>query len=249
MKIALFGYGKMGKKIASLAKERGDDVVAILGQRRESKDSIAEADVCIDFSHSTLVEKHLQMAIAAQKPFIIGTTGWDPIAPAVEKKVKQGGIGCLASANFSIGFHLFSQVVEEAARLFNAFDDYDVSGWEAHHRQKEDSPSGTAKCLTEILIANMDRKKNANYDRSESKIGDGELHFATLRCGSIPGSHHILFDSPIDTITLSHQARSRDGWALGALQAADWIQDKNGFFTMKDWLKIGVRPDIRTFGT
>lgn len=226
MKIALIGYGKMGRLVETVAKGRGHTIVAIIDPHQETKTidktSLKGAEVCIDFTHPTTVLSNLKACASLGLNVVIGTTGWDQQLPQVKEIVNKSGIGCLYSANFSIGVNLFIKMVEEAAKLMNHFDEYDVAGLEYHHKQKVDSPSGTAKMLTEALLKNGPRKKQCD--------------FSSVRCGSIPGTHTIVFDSPADTITLSHEARSREGFAKGAVTAAEWIQGKKGLFTINDLL-------------
>jgi|688.fasta_scaffold73644_4 4-hydroxy-tetrahydrodipicolinate reductase len=210
LKIFLFGSGKMGKKIKELAPHQGHQIV----------DNFFEADIGIDFSHSDVLLDHVEAAIKAEKNLVIGTTGWEAQTAEIRHLVKQAQIGVLYSPNFSIGVALFLNIVKQAAKLL-AGTGYEVSGLEAHHSQKMDAPSGTAKLLTEVLRKEMDL----------------ETSFCSLRCGHIPGTHTLLFDSPCDTITLTHAARNRDGFALGALSAAEWLLGRKGFYTLEDMLK------------
>lgn len=213
-KIALLGFGKMGKSIASLAETADAEIVAQFSRRAPATpEALKEASVCIDFSHPDAVLNHVKVAAVAKKPIVIGTTGWLEEMEMVKKIVKEANIGCLFSPNFSIGIALFRAIVEEATKRIQHFPEYDTGMIEMHHAAKADAPSGTANMLASVA---------------------GNPPIASLRCGSIPGTHQILFDSPIDTITLTHTARSRDGFALGALKAAHWIDGKTGFFTMED---------------
>lgn len=226
MKIALIGYGKMGKLLETTAVAKGHAVVARIDPHLATKtitaDALAAADICIDFSNPESAIPNLQACAALGKSVVIGTTGWDAQRKQAEEIVKKYGIGCLYSANFSLGINLFMAIVARAAELINPFDDYDVAGYECHHNQKLDSPSGTAKALTEILLSKLSRKSSCD--------------FASIRCGAIPGTHTILFDSPADTITLTHQARNREGFATGAITAAEWLQNKKGWYTIQDLL-------------
>lgn len=221
LKIALFGYGTMGKLIEKMAKEQGHDIVAKIS-RQNSIDSLANVDVCIDFSHASCVMDHVSFCVKHQINLIIGTTGWENQLEEVRKKVEKSSIGCLYAPNFSLGVHLFIQIVSYAASLINRVEGYDVSGVEYHHKNKVDKPSGTAKALTQQLL-----KQLKQFDT---------IPFESVRCGSIPGTHTLLFDSPSDTIVLTHQARNKDDFAKGALRAAEWMMDKKGFFTLDDML-------------
>jgi len=227
MKIALIGYGKMGKLIETVAAAKGHTVVGRVNQtNRMSKQTIGDADVCIDFSHPDSLVNNLQGCASLGKNVVIGTTGWDNNKQLVENIIREHNIGCIYAANFSIGVNLFMHIVANAAKLIDSFDDYDVAGIEYHHKHKVDSPSGTAKYLTEVLLKNAPRKKRCD--------------FSSVRCGSIPGIHTIVFDSPADTITLTHEARSREGFAKGAVAAAEWIRGKRGLFTIEDLLGIAT---------
>lgn len=205
--MALIGYGRMGKKIETCAAPH--QIVA--KYTRTAKQDLSLADVWIDFSHPEGVLEHVRLAAAMQKPLVIGTTGWDQ----ERQKVKEAaqGIGVIYSPNFSLGVHRFKALLQAAAALLEG---YEAAGVEMHHRSKADAPSGTAKLLQQAVRG---------------------LNFSSVRCGSLVGEHTVLFDSDEDTITLNHQAKSRDAFAKGAVKAAEWIIDKKGFFTMDDLLK------------
>lgn len=224
MKLALLGYGKMGKMVEQAALARGHQIVLIHNKTNAKPIDLSEADLCIDFSHPDCVLTHIKLAADYKKNIIVGTTGWDQSFPVVDQLVKKAGIGLLYAPNFSIGVHLFLKVVAEAAKLISQFNDYDVALLESHHRKKVDSPSGTAKALVNVLLKEMKNKKQ------------DQLQVASLRCGSIPGNHSIIFDSAVDTITLSHEARSREGFASGAVLAAEWLLGKKGLFSLEDLL-------------
>jgi 4-hydroxy-tetrahydrodipicolinate reductase len=151
--------------------------------------------------------------------------------------VKNNQVALIHAANFSLGMNIFYQILQQAAALFDRFENYDVSGIELHHHKKADSPSGTARKLADILLKYIQRKKKATYDLVNRKIEPDELHFASLRCGSIPGTHKIIFDSTADTVELTHTARNRQGLALGAVLAAEWIRGRKGFFSIDDMMK------------
>lgn len=225
MKIALIGYGKMGRLVEKAAPERGHLITAKIHPRHWRPEEIENADICIDFSHPDCAVGNLKWAASMRKNFVMGTTGWTEHLDAVKQLVKDSGIGFLYAPNFSIGIALFLRIVEEAAKLIAPFEEYDCGGWECHHALKADSPSGTAQAILGRLTDIM-KEKNPQ--------------FTSTRCGSFPGTHTLIFDSPADTITLSHQARSRDGFVQGALSAAEWLQGKSGFFTLQDMLKSGV---------
>jgi 4-hydroxy-tetrahydrodipicolinate reductase len=236
MKIALMGYGKMGKQIEQLAVEKGHAISAILtssiSSKKESEELLGRADVCIDFSHHDTLLSHVEWAAAAQKNIVIGTTGWERDLENVKKIVLQAGIGCLYSPNFSIGIHFFLQLIAQASSIAASWEECDVGLIEAHHRQKQDAPSGTAKEIARIILEQHPQKQQIS---KEGQKGDTSiLSVATLRCGFIPGTHSVILDSPCDTITLTHQARDRSGFASGSIRAAEWLIGRQGFFGFQD---------------
>lgn len=175
--------------------------------------SLDEADVCIDFSVAEAVAHHVEEACHAHVPIVIGTTGWEKDLPLVQKYVAESHNAALYAPNFSIGIALFRKLLKEARRLYA---DYALTGVETHHDQKQDAPSGTAKAIAQDL--NM------------------HTPFSSLRLGTIVGKHEVLFDSPVETISLKHEAKNREGFALGAVQAAEWICGQTGWFTLDDML-------------
>jgi len=241
-RIALIGYGKMGKMIHSLAAERNCVVVSRIDptcpecHSSITADSLAEAEVVIDFSHPSTIVNNIRSVCAIGKPMVVGTTGWGEHRSELEALVKSSGIGFIHGANFSIGMSVFSRIVQEAVKYFDYFNMYDVFGMEMHHNQKADSPSGTAIELAKQIIANSNSKTEALYDTCKRKIEPHELHFASVRGGCVPGTHSITFDSEADTVELVHRARSRMGFAYGALQAAVWVKDKPGFHSFSDMI-------------
>lgn len=223
MKIALLGYGKMGRLVEEIANERGHSVVATLTKASHSFEVLKDCDLAIDFSHPSVVLTHAKHCANFRKPLIIGTTGWEKDLQAVQTLVSQAKVGCLAAANFSIGVHLFQLLVGQAAALFSRQPSYDVAGVEFHHNQKFDSPSGTARALSQEINNHLP----CNPDTL----------FTSVRCGQMPGTHEIYFDSLVDTITLSHQARSRKGFAEGAILAAEWLLPLTGYYTLDDYVQ------------
>ena len=240
MKIALIGYGKMGRLIEDLARQKEHHIVAKIHPSGEfssiDEQLIQQADICIDFSTPQCVLNNIHSIAKIKKNIVMGTTGWYEHFDEVKKIVLENQIGFLFSPNFSIGIHLFKEIVTYAAQLINEFEDYDVAGYELHHNQKLDSPSGTAKSIVHALLDKIQRKTIPIYQTIDRQVASHEIQFSSLRCGSIPGTHSILFDSPADTITLTHQARNREGFAQGALIAAEWLYDKKGIFTLDDMI-------------
>jgi 4-hydroxy-tetrahydrodipicolinate reductase len=241
MKIAIVGYGKMGQMIERAAKARGIAVVATIDPSNKNAmfselnaESVTDADVCIDFSHPSVVMNNIGVYCTLGKNAVIGTTGWYEHMDKVRALVKKSGIGLIWSGNFSIGVNMYFRILERAAQIANSVEEYDVFGVEYHHSEKADSPSGTMKMIGDMLVKNIDRKKSAVYDRSEKKIKADEIHLASVRGGSIPGIHEIVFDSDADTITIRHSAKNREGFAKGAVMAAEFISRKKGFFGIDD---------------
>ncbi len=243
VKIALIGYGNMGKMINEVSKSLPVEIVSRIDPNQEGcEKSITEAslngaDVCIEFSHPETVVENIRQICALKRNIVVGTTGWNDKTDEVRNLVNQANIGMIHGSNLSIGMNLFYEVVAKAAEVFSKYDEYDVYGLELHHRQKADSPSGTAKELSKILLKDLKNKTTAQYDKVDRKISNEELHFASIRAGYIPGTHTIGFDSPADTIELTHRARNRTGLALGALNAAIWIVGKKGFYTFQDFIR------------
>ncbi|NLF24703.1 MAG: 4-hydroxy-tetrahydrodipicolinate reductase [Deltaproteobacteria bacterium] len=243
MKFALVGYGKMGRQIAALALGRGHTVVSIdpVAVDSEFKEISATAlngvDACIDFSHPSQAVSNLTLAAELGCNVVMGTTAWYQNMDEVRKIVAKTQIGFIYATNFSIGVNLFYRIVEASAKLMDGFEEFDVAGFELHHRKKADSPSGTARTLSEILLANIQRKQTLLYGIADHPLEPQQLHFASARCGHIPGTHEVIFDSEADTISLKHTARNRQGFASGAITAAEWIVGKSGFFTINHLLE------------
>lgn len=227
LKIAIIGYGKMGKMVERQARSRNHEIVAIidpsLSLNEITSESIGQADLCIEFTRPDSVLDNIRKILDLKKNVITGTTGWDSSLEQVKTWVNESDAGLFYASNFSLGLNYFLNTVEKAAELFLQNDNYDVAGMEIHHNQKLDSPSGTA-----LTIQNRIAKKG--------NIPLEKIPFSSVRCGSTPGTHTIYFDSPADTITLTHQARNREDFALGAVTAAEWMQNKKGVYTMEDLL-------------
>lgn len=214
MNIALIGYGKMGQMVGQTAARHSMDVVCIIDPMGANRGRLEDADVCIEFSQPDAVVDNVRRCAAAKKPVVVGTTGWYDCIPDVRSLVEESGIGLIYGSNFSIGVNLMFKLVERAAELFKAFDMYDPFIEEAHHKFKKDAPSGTAISLRKIV--------ERQYDE--------DVPTASTRAGYIPGTHTVGFDSEVDTLTITHTARSRAGFAEGAIVAAKWIENRQGFF-------------------
>lgn len=236
MKIALIGYGKMGHLIASIAEKRGHQVVATIDTFAQDASNIvksgdskaiaeavknSKADCAIDFSHPSSIVANIKEVLPTGIPLIVGTTGWNDKQEEITKLAKECNGTIMTSANFSIGVNLFYKIIEEAVKLVNEFPEYDISSWEMHHNQKADSPSGTAIDIAKKIIENSSVKKEMVTDAFHEKPRPEQLHVSSTRCGSTPGTHTVWFDSSADTIELTHRARNREGFALGAVVAAE----------------------------
>lgn len=244
MKISLIGYGQMGQLIGRCAQERNIEIASIIDpfhpeatHKDFDDDAMKDVDVCICFTQPDVVISNIENICKFKKHAVIGTTGWTDKMDYVRQKVEESGIGMVYSSNFSIGVNIFFKLVEQAAQVMNQFDVYDILGWEAHHNKKMDSPSGTATTLANLLVKNIDRKKSVCEDKLDRKINPDELHFSSMRGGSIPGTHAIVFDSEFDTIELKHTARNRLGFATGAVLAAEWIKSQKGLFKESEMMK------------
>lgn len=236
MHIALIGYGKMGHEVETQAVARGHTVLPIVNADDLHCADFQSIDIAIDFTESGAVLENLSLLSQKKKNVVIGTTGWYDKLSSAQQVVVENGTGCLWSANFSIGVNLYYRILEATAKLVNLFPVYDVFAHEFHHALKKDSPSGTALKIGEILLKNMQRKTTLVTDCLNRPPLPQELHMSSTRGGSVPGTHSVFFDSPADTIELTHTARNRSGFALGAVLAAEWLAQKNGFFTMDDFL-------------
>ena len=230
MNIAIVGYGRMGHEIEKIAINRGHNVQSIVDpndvgatHKEINKESMEKVDVCIDFTRPDAVIDNVRQISGFGKNIVVGTTGWHDKLDEAKAIVRKSDIGLIHASNFSIGVNVFFRIVENAAKIMNNINDYDVFGYELHHSKKLDSPSGTAKSIEKILVSNIKRKK--------------EIPFSSVRAGSIPGTHVVGFDSSADTIKLKHTARNREGFALGAIMAAEWIQNKRGFYNIDDMMK------------
>ena len=233
MKIALFGYGKMGKTIERLAKDRGHKIVAKI-DKDKSEGTITEADVAIDFSIPKSAYDNINRSFKEGIPIVSGTTGWlDKYDEVVEDCKRKNGAFIYAS-NFSLGVNLFFELNKQLAKMMSKFNEYDVTMEEIHHTQKLDAPSGTAITLAEGIIDNSSKKAWA-LDVTNTK---NELPIVAKRIEKVPGTHSVFYNSSVDAIEIKHTAKNRDGFALGAIIAAEWLQDKKGVYTMKDVLEL-----------
>lgn len=237
MKIALLGYGKMGKEIESIALGKGHEIVLKINSANGNfnPEELKVADVAIEFSRPDNVLPNIEKCFLANVPVVIGTTGWYEQLTAVREKCIAGKHTMLYASNFSVGVNIFFELNKRLAELMNPHWQYEASMEEIHHTQKLDSPSGTAITLAEGMLQHLDRKKSWVNHSTESTE---ELPIISKRIDNVPGTHIIRYSSPIDDIEISHTAHNRKGFAAGAVLAAEWLQGKTGVFTMKEVLNF-----------
>jgi 4-hydroxy-tetrahydrodipicolinate reductase len=223
MRIAIIGHGAMGNIVEKLASARGHNIAVIVTAHQENlpADQLAESlrvtDVAVDFSATAAVRRNVEACVAAGVPLVEGTTGWNDQKAEIEATISENRGAMVFGANFSIGVNLFYRIADFAAELFAKFPEYEAFIEEQHHSRKKDAPSGTALKIKDVVAKHVD-------------VGD----IAATRAGNIPGTHRIGFDGPADQILLQHIARSREGFAFGAVLAAEWIVGKTGFYEFDD---------------
>lgn len=223
--LAIVGYGKMGRLIERLAPEYGFEVRLKLAREENEagsglgREALRGVDVAVEFSNAAAAPENVRRLAAQGVRTVVGTTGWYAELAEVRRAVEETHMGVVWGANFSIGVNLFLQIVAQAAAMFAAHPAYEAWGWEIHHAAKMDAPSGT-------LLRLADAMRVSGYEKS--------IPLTASRVGSHPGTHEIGFDAPEDTITLRHTARSREGFARGALEAARWLAGKQGFFEFRE---------------
>jgi len=239
MKIAMIGYGRLGKEIKQIAEGLNHEVITIdpsanADFKEINEESTNNIDVAIDFSLPTSALQNAKTLNSLGINTVMGTTGWYNQMDDMRESVKD--IGFIWSGNFSLGVNIFFRIIENASKIINNVDVYDVLAHELHHSGKRDSPSGTANMIGDILLKNIERKNKLTTEMLDRKIEPDEIHFASVRGGSIPGTHSVMFDSQADTIELKHTARGIVGFATGAVLAAEWIKDKKGFYNIDDFM-------------
>ena len=237
MKIALIGYGKMGHAIEQIALQRGHEIVSVIDVNNQEdfmSDAFKSADVAIEFSMPAVAMDNYRRAFAAGVPVVSGTTGWLEHLPEIKEACKAGQTFFYAS-NFSLGVNIFFALNKYLAKIMNDFPAYHVRMVETHHVHKLDAPSGTAITLAEGLIDNIERK---NKWVEGKEPAEDEIGICSVREGEVPGIHTVIYESDVDTISITHDAKSRMGFALGAVVAAEFTCGKKGFLTMQDMLKF-----------
>lgn len=251
MKIALIGYGKMGKMIEQIALGRGHQIVSIIdvdNQQDFDSPEFASADVAIEFTNPTAAYGNYLKAFAKGVKVVSGSTGWLKDHKAdVERMCTEGGQTLFWASNFSVGVAIFSAVNRYLATIMNSFPEYDVTMEETHHVHKLDAPSGTAITLAEEIVDRLDRKQRWVKGIVQAADGTvsgteacapGELRIDAVRRGEVPGIHTVKYDSPADSITITHDAHSRQGFALGAVLAAEYTAGHTGLLTIGDMFKF-----------
>ena len=238
MKIALIGYGKMGQTIERIAKERGHEIVSIIdidNLEDFNSEAFRSADVAIEFTRPEVALSNIRSCFNANVPIVCGTTGWHEFLPEIRKEVEEGNKTLFWSSNYSLGVNIFFALNKYLARLMNQFPDYNVEMTEVHHTQKLDAPSGTAITLAEGILENLDRK---TAWKKETEECTNDLAIKSIREGQVPGIHTIRYESEVDSIEITHDAKSRQGFALGAVIAAEFTAGKKGLLGMSDLLKM-----------
>ena len=244
MKIALLGYGKMGKIIEKIATDRKHEIVLKIdydNQHELTAENLQKADVAIEFSTPGTVLGNIGHCLSANVPVVIGTTGWYDELLLIKAQCEDGNNAVIYASNFSVGVNIFFHVNKVLAKLMGNYPYYDVQVEEIHHIQKLDSPSGTAITIAEGIIDNIGSKKEwvnvlttDGDETADDNIKNDQLLIESFRIDSVPGTHTVIYDSEVDSIEFKHTAHNRNGFALGAVLAAEWIKDRKGFYSVQD---------------
>ena len=238
MNIALIGYGKMGKAIEKIAIEKGHQITAIVDSKNPIELlKINNIDVAIEFTRPELARKHMVYCLEIGLPIVVGTTAWKEDLPAITDMVNKQNGSLVHASNFSIGVNLFFEMNKKLAKIMEAHPAYKLEMTEIHHTQKLDKPSGTAVTLAEEIIEQNTNYKHWRLAEDNKLVNENEFFIHALREENVPGTHLISYESQIDSIHFEHIAHTRDGFALGAIVADEWLQNKKGIFTMKDVLQ------------
>lgn len=243
MKIALLGYGKMGKIIEKIALDRKHEIVLKIDHdnlHELNEANLQQADVAIEFSTPSTVLANIEVCFKAGTPIVVGTTGWLHELSQIKEQCAHHKSAMIYGTNFSVGVNIFFHVNKMLARLMNNYPYYDVQVEEIHHTQKLDSPSGTAITIAEGVINNLEAKSGwvnvltTDDAPDDANIPADQLLIESLRIENVPGTHTVIYDSEVDSIEFKHTAHNRNGFALGAVLAAEWIQGKKGFYSVED---------------
>lgn len=237
MKIAIIGYGKMGKVIEAIAQERGHEVCARLTSADAGfgTEALNGADAAIEFTRPEFAIENIHTCFKAGVPVIVGTTGWYEEFEAVSSACSAEKGGLFYATNFSLGVNIFWKMNQVLGNIMNNYPDYEVEMEEIHHTQKLDAPSGTAITTAEKIIETLDRKTSWKLDESQV---ESDLKVIAKRLPDVPGTHQVFYSSEIDTISIKHEAHNRKGFALGSVLAAEFMNKKQGVYTMNDLLKF-----------
>lgn len=237
MRLALLGYGRMGRVVEAVAAEEGHEVVARIDEAGAvTRDALGDAQVAIDFTTPDSALPNIRSASSLGVDLVVGTTGWYDCMDEARRAVEEAGTGLVWAPNFSLGVQLFFRLVRHAGRLADALGEYDVFVHEVHHRHKVDRPSGTARRLAEILVEALARKERWAEGPPEGAPEPEVLWVGSSRAGEVPGTHWVGLEGPDDGIELRHTARGREGFARGAVAAAGWIHGRKGFYGIDDML-------------
>src|SRR5476649_2808128 len=250
MKIALLGYGKMGKIIEKIAIDRKHEIVLKIDNdnlHELTAENLKRADVAIEFTMPGSVLGNIAKCFEAGTPVVVGTTGWYDELENIKQQYEENNNTLLYATNFSVGVNIFFHINKMLAKLMNDYPYYDVQVEEIHHTQKIDSPSGTAITIAEGIIDSLDSKKdwvNAlatdGNDTVDDNIKKDQLLIESFRIDSVPGTHTVIYDSEVDSIEFKHTAHNRNGFALGAVLAAEWVHDKKGFFSVEQMFDFDI---------
>tara|TARA_B110001454_G_scaffold215695_1_gene237625 strand:+ start:80 stop:787 length:708 start_codon:yes stop_codon:yes gene_type:complete len=235
MKIALIGYGKMGQLLETKAKERSHSISKIIKNQNWTSKDIQDCDIAIDFSNPSSVVDNILKAFKANIPIVVGTTGWNEQFEKVVKWCEHYNGAILPSSNFSLGVNIFFEINKQLSKIMNHQKSYSAKINEIHHLEKIDSPSGTAITTSEIILKELDHY--SNWLSNSSNYGDN-LPIIAKREAGVAGTHEVIYESNIDELSISHKAKNRNGFAVGAIIAAEFLINKKGLFYMKDVIKI-----------
>ena len=241
MKIAIIGYGKMGHLIAEIAKKRGHEISCIIDlddKHLFNSEKFRNSDVAIEFTVPDAAVEGIMECFAAKVPVVVGTTGWSDSLPAIREMCEKGKGTLFFSSNFSIGMNIFMAINRYLGKIMNEYENYSPSLKEVHHIHKLDHPSGTAITLAEDLVKVYDKIKEWFEPEEGHKLKKEQLPIYHERLGEVPGIHTVTWESDCDEISITHSAKNRNGFALGAVCAAEWLKGKKGFFTMQDMLNF-----------
>ena len=231
----------MGHIIERIALERGHEIVSkvdVDNQEEFASEAFASADVAIEFTVPSKAVENYRKAWSVGVPVVSGTTGWNAVLPELKEEIAAKGYTLFWASNFSLGVNLFFELNKRLAQMMNRYANYDVAMTEIHHTEKKDAPSGTAITLAEGILENLDRKSEWVLVDSQQSTVNSQLGIEALREGKVPGTHIIKYDSEVDSITITHEAKSREGFALGAVVAAEFLVGKPaGFYSMEDLMK------------